>query len=225
MWAVVPVKPFAEAKRRLANDLRPVDRRALVAAMLADVLQVLRRAEGLEGVLVVTRGHEEAAMTASLGATILEERDEAGLNAALEQAARHLVEAGAKGMMVVPGDVPALKLNEVEAVLEGHLSGDALTTIVADRHGRGTNCLACTPVERCMPRFGVESFLAHRSLADDGGGEVRVLELPGLQFDIDTMADLQEAMEQPLGHRTRRVLTSLGLGQRELSESVDTVSA
>ena len=213
MWAVVPVKEFGAAKKRLAKYLRPADRRALVVAMLSDVLEVLQEVDGLTEVLVVTRDSAAAAMSASLGATVLEETGSDGLNAALEQAIRHLQKKNAAGMIVVPADLPALRTSEVDSVLEGHRGSGAVTTIVADRHGQGTNCLACSPLGCCDPQFGVESFRAHRSFANSSGAEVRVLELPGFQFDLDTVADLNFALELPIGPRTRRALSGFALGQ------------
>ncbi|MBL8307282.1 MAG: hypothetical protein JNM33_11340, partial [Rubrivivax sp.] len=41
LWAVVPVKPFARAKQRLAGELSGAQRAALAACMLRDVLTAL----------------------------------------------------------------------------------------------------------------------------------------------------------------------------------------
>ncbi len=45
--AVLPMKTFSEAKRRLRHQLSPGERRALVEAMFSDVLVALRRADSV----------------------------------------------------------------------------------------------------------------------------------------------------------------------------------
>ncbi|MGA7264466.1 MAG: hypothetical protein WA709_31550, partial [Stellaceae bacterium] len=54
MWAVVPVKELDRAKERLAQVLPPDRRRALMLAMLEDVLTALAATPGLGGLAVVT---------------------------------------------------------------------------------------------------------------------------------------------------------------------------
>src|SRR5918911_3039597 len=61
--AILPVKSFGAAKQRLAESLGAGSRQALAQAMFTDVLAALRRASGLDGVVVVTsdRSAEAAA--------------------------------------------------------------------------------------------------------------------------------------------------------------------
>ena len=54
VWAVVPVKELDRAKERLAAVLPPERRRALMLAMLEDVLTALAATPGLDGLAVVT---------------------------------------------------------------------------------------------------------------------------------------------------------------------------
>ncbi|MGH6954796.1 MAG: 2-phospho-L-lactate guanylyltransferase, partial [Alphaproteobacteria bacterium] len=54
VWAVVPLKSFALAKRRLVAVLDADERAHLAAAMAADVLSMLRSVRGVAGTAVVT---------------------------------------------------------------------------------------------------------------------------------------------------------------------------
>ena len=54
---------------------------------------------------------------------MLAERGDDDLNSALRQAAAHLVEAGAPGLLVVPADVPAVTPDEISALAEEHGNG------------------------------------------------------------------------------------------------------
>ena len=137
MWAVVPVKEMQDAKQRLAGFLAPAERRALVKAMLADVLEALSAVSLLDGVLVVTRDPEAARCAASAGAMVLDEIGEEGLNAALEQASAYLTAQGTRGIVVVPGDVPSFRASELTSILEFHEGPGARVSLVSDRHGLG----------------------------------------------------------------------------------------
>ena len=74
IWAVVPVKEFANAKQRLAGALTPDQRRGLCAAMLEDVLNRIARA-GIE-ILPMCE-----AVTVALGESRAPEPSGAGLRA------------------------------------------------------------------------------------------------------------------------------------------------
>ena len=209
MWAVVPVKEMQDAKQRLAAYLEPAERRALVKAMLGDVLEALASVSLLEGALVVTRDPEASRCAASAGATVLDEIGEEGLNAALEQASAHLAAQGARGIMVVPGDVPSVQASELASVLEFHQRPGARVSLVSDRHGLGTNCIACSPPDLCRFHFGEGSFAAHQEEALKRAAEIRTLTPAGLQLDVDTVEDLDALASRPLDTRTGRLLEAL----------------
>ena len=208
MWAVVPVKEIRQAKQRLAPEMSADERRRLVEAMLSDVLEALSRVDGLEGVLVVTRDSEASVAAREQGAAVLEESDDRGLNGALEQAAAHLDREGADGLLIVPGDVPALCADEVAAVVKTHKGSSPALSIAPDRHGRGTNCLACSPPNLIRFRFGIDSFTAHQEEARAAGVVPSLPELPSLCLDVDTPEDLARLSSLSVGERTLEFLDS-----------------
>lgn len=52
-WALVPVRPFTEAKTRLAPILSSVERAALAEQMLKDVLRALAAAPEIAGIALL----------------------------------------------------------------------------------------------------------------------------------------------------------------------------
>jgi 2-phospho-L-lactate/phosphoenolpyruvate guanylyltransferase len=72
LWAVVPVKELDRAKQRLAALLSPKLRRALMLAMLDDVLAALAATSGLAGIGVVTVDAAASRLAMSYGARIVE---------------------------------------------------------------------------------------------------------------------------------------------------------
>ena len=81
-WSiVVPVKRFAVAKTRL--DVDPAVRGELALALAADTVAAVLAAELVERVVVVTDEPTAAAAARRLGATVVADEPDAGLNPAL----------------------------------------------------------------------------------------------------------------------------------------------
>ncbi|MGH2852249.1 MAG: 2-phospho-L-lactate guanylyltransferase [Solirubrobacteraceae bacterium] len=200
--AVLPVKRFELAKTRLSEQLAPQTRRELAEAMVADVLDVLAAAPQLADVVVVTNEPSVATLAQASGASVLGDPHESGQSAATLVGIHHALAAGYERALLVPGDCPAL---------DGATLGELLTpedpapavTIVADRHGTGTNALLLTPPDAIEPSFGPGSFERHAKRASAAGTAWRVAPLPGLLLDADTPDDLAALREALAGRATR----------------------
>ena len=209
LWAVVPVKEIARSKQRLSAALFQDERERLVRAMLRDVLCALRASSGLADVLVITRDAEVGDLAKECGAQVLAERGTGDLNAALRQAAAHLIAVGAPGLLVVPADVPAVRPDEIAHLASEHGTGRAIT-VVADRRGVGTNALAASPPDLCPFLFGEGSFERHVAAARAAGVEPKVLDAHGLRWDVDVENDLDEIAMQSPGPETSDLLRQFG---------------
>jgi len=190
-WAVVPVKGFDEAKRRLADVLSAPDRAAFAEAMLRQVLQTLMATAGLGGVLVVTADQRAASLALHFGAEVLEDLGE-GTNAAVVRGLDSLMSRGRHAAVVVPGDVPLMTPAEIDEVLARGRE-HAVVLVPATRDG-GTNLLLTRPPGLFAPCFGPDSFARRRESARALGIEPCVLRLDGLGLDIDTSDDLERVM-------------------------------
>src|SRR5690242_2138224 len=107
IWAVLPVKPFAVAKRRLTPVLSSHERAQLAQLLFEDVLALLAACTVLSGIVVVTRDEVAARIARTKGAQVLPDRD-LDLNAAVRAAADLLGGCRSAGMVVVPSDIPLL---------------------------------------------------------------------------------------------------------------------
>lgn len=216
IWAVVPVKEFADAKQRLAPALAAAQRRRLAAAMLQDVLAVLAAAPALAGLIVVTCDPEARALAERFGARIIGEHARAGQTAAVTAAASMLAREGADGMLAVPGDIPLIEAAEVAAVLAAHGPPPAFT-IVPAHDGRGSNAVLCSPPDAVPLAFGNDSFQPHLEAARGRGIEPMVLRLPGIGLDIDNPADLAQLVQSA---RRRRIAALAVLAAAGLDSAV-----
>jgi len=200
MWAVIPVKNLNEAKHRLESVLNPTQRRNLFAAMLEDVLATVMAVPEFEQVAVATICPTAAEIARRYGASVLSTVQDEGQTKAVARIATTLEENGIKHMLMLPGDVPLVTVEEIQTVLEVH--GNAPTmTIVPARDEQGSNCIALSPPTAVPLRFGPNSYFPHLEKARKMGLTLNTPKLAGIGLDIDTRDDLQELCQQP--HRTR----------------------
>lgn len=181
---VVPVKPFGEAKTRLAGVLAPDDRERLSRLFFRHVLGVVAGLHGIARCIIVSRSIEALDLARAAGASALVEIG-SGLNAALDQS--FLVARQDHGMLALSADLPWLTSDDVTAMLS---EGAADIRIAVDGADKGTNALFMSRPGLIKPRFGTGSYVAHQKASANAGLKCDVIRRPGLASDIDTPADL-----------------------------------
>ncbi len=188
--AVLPVKRFASAKARLADDgLSSGQRLALATGMLNDVLSALRRCERIDDIVVVTSEPGAEAMARGAGAQVLADEPNDGHSEAAQRGIAWAAADGAFHTLLIAGDVPAVDAAQLDRLIDS-LTDDLELVIIPDRHGTGTNAMLLTPADLIAPAFGEGSRERHEQLGRAAGAQVRVVEDRSLAFDVDTAADL-----------------------------------
>jgi 2-phospho-L-lactate guanylyltransferase len=199
MWSlVVPLKPLAVAKSRLAGAAGAV-RPALALAFVLDTVGAVLECAEVADVTVVTDDPIAGAEVAGLGALVVPDAPAAGLNAALRYGAglvRQRRPSAAVGAL--NGDLPALRAAELGEVLReaARLPGRAF---LADTAGPGTTLLTASPGVALSPGFGGASRERHLA---SGAREITLPGVPSVRQDVDTAADLEAARALGLGPRT-----------------------
>lgn len=202
-WGVVvPVKRLAVAKSRL-SAYGDGGRRELALAFAADVVTAALGCVLVRQVLVVTDDADAARALAALGAQVVPDDPDAGLNPALAHGA-DLLRAGQPqlGVVTVSADLPALRPEDLRIALTSvPPRGRAF---VADSSGTGTTLLAASAPAPLDPSYGPRS--RHRHITSGA------VELPGtaaLRRDVDTPEDLRDALALGVGPRTAAVAAAL----------------
>ena len=217
MWAIVPFKALEAAKQRLASLLSPAERRDLMLAMARDVLAALCQSSRLSGVLIVSRTAEADALARAFATERFAESPDADLPGALRQASSYLKEHfQARGVMVIPADVPLITAAEIDQVLEVHRSDapEPSVTVIPDSDNLGTNCLILTPPDAIDFIFDGRSFKPHVNAAFAKGITPRIAPTRGFQLDIDTADDLRELLRSGRTTQTGTYLEKSGIAGR-----------
>jgi 2-phospho-L-lactate guanylyltransferase len=197
---VVPVKRLGLAKTRLAGpDVPPPLRERLALAFAADMVSASFSAALVADVVVVSDDPRAAEVLGGIGATVVPDEPDAGLNAAfLFGAAAARQKLGTDiGIAACTADLPALRGPELDIAL-AQISG-GVHFFVADAHDIGTTMLFAPPGVELDPRFGGPSRAAH---AANGAVELPGDGISSLRRDVDTAADLADALRLGVGPHT-----------------------
>ena len=177
----VPVKAFAQAKKRLSPVLGPTERAALAAGMAE---RVLSAASPLP-VYVVCDDSGVASWAAEHGAQVISTPG-LGLNGAVTEAVIRLATLGHDRVIVAHGDLPLATKLAWLAEAEG-------ITLVPDRREDGTNVISVPSACGFRFAYGPGSLQRHMEEAQRTGLEWRVVHDRQLGWDVDVPTDIVAA--------------------------------
>jgi 2-phospho-L-lactate guanylyltransferase len=199
VWSlVVPVKPLARAKSRLAPVAGAAPRASLALAFAEDTVAAALACPAVREVVVVTDDPRAAERLTALGARVVPDAPGQGLNAALAYgAARVRQDRPGAAVATLNADLPALRPAELGRVLAA--AGEHPRSFLADAAGVGTTLLAAGPGTALAPAFGGASRARHR---ESGAVELRPAGVDSVRRDVDTGADLRAAIILGVGPRT-----------------------
>ncbi len=188
---IVPMKPLADAKTRLWDDLPSLERQALVLLMLERVVTAAVGATA-RGACVVVGGDDVVREVAESSGARWAVDDTDGLNAALWSAMQAAYTAGAEATLFLPGDLPLITGDDVLALVD---AGDHYAKAVCVRASSdgGTNALLQPAGTAFEPLLGQRSFEKHCQAATAAGAVLATPDLPRVAFDLDTRADYEWA--------------------------------
>jgi 2-phospho-L-lactate guanylyltransferase len=187
-YAIIPVKPLARAKSRLARALKAPTRAALVRSIFSRTLDVIKQVPRIDGVIVVSRDLTILELARQRGAITLMESD-SGLNPAITQAAHWATQHHARSVIVIPVDLPLITASDLDEMID-RAQEERCLVIAPDRYEEGTNVLLVRPPEAIQFTYGTASFNAHRAQATKRGLIVHEYRSATTAFDIDVPDDL-----------------------------------
>jgi 2-phospho-L-lactate guanylyltransferase len=203
-WTIiVPVKQTMYAKTRLTG-FDPATRKALAVSFALDTVAAALDCSLVTAVVVVTNDDTKDRFV-ELGASVVPDQPDAGLNPALVYAAQRVrQECPEASLAAISSDLPAVRSADLaRAITAAHELG----WFVADANGVGTTMVAAGSTAPWQPQFGRHSRAAHRAA---GLEEIELSGLERLRRDVDTPVDLWDATRLGLGPYTQQVLAAAG---------------
>jgi 2-phospho-L-lactate guanylyltransferase len=117
-------------------------------------------------------------------------------------AAAALQTEGVEAILTLPGDIPAVKTPEIEALIAAASASPAF--IIAPAHDeQGSNAILMSPPNAVKLRFGEDSYFPHLAAARAAGIAPQILHLPGIAMDIDHPADIARFASIPEAKATQ----------------------
>ena len=112
---------------------------------------------------------------------------------------------------MVLGDVAGVQPGDLESLIRALDASARPAAVLAPSRDGGTSALLRSPWNSIEAGFGPGSAAVHRARAEAVGVAFAQVELASLAIDIDTLEDIEAALERTdtLGARTRKVLETL----------------
>lgn len=191
---VIPIKAPALCKTRLAPAVGEAERQAIVADMLRRMVAAITTATGPDHLFLL--GPSRHGLPDHIP---LLSDEGAGLNAALTATRDEAATAGVTRLLLLSADLPLITAEDIASLLA---SPPEAITAASDHYGTGTNALLL-PLPTAIGfrfRYGKNSLTAHHAESERLGLPFVSVKRPGLNFDLDTPADLsrwQQARATP----------------------------
>jgi len=208
---LIPVKDLNQAKRRLASLLSHAERTALAQAMMEDVFSAVSVTRLPDQVFVVSSYEPALEKAHDLGWEIIRESRQISESESVDFASRVCAERGVTSLLRLPIDVPLVRSEDIDALLER--AQDTPSAVIVPSRTGGTNALLRTPPVLFPSHFGPDSLAKHLGEAQSRKALCEIVRSERLELDIDDAEDLARLVaRRPFNGATERWLAQSGYG-------------
>ncbi len=169
--------------------LTPDQRKNINTKMLEHTLGECSNLHKVATLAVISLDEQVLSIAERYKAVTIQESSRSGLNAAAKTATEIALANDARGVLILPADLPLLKSNHLLALFE-ESTYEKQMIITPDSKEYGTNAMLLFPpgmVEYC---YGPNSFSLHTRQALEKGMSLIIHRNPCLEFDLDLPEDL-----------------------------------
>jgi 2-phospho-L-lactate guanylyltransferase len=212
-YILIPVKHLDHAKERLAPIMSPTERAQLASVMLESTFETATQTRIADRIATVTLFEPAIMLARRYGIEVITEKEQSSESESVDYGTVELSRAGATSVLRLPIDLPLLKVEDIDLILERGLSQPS-AVLVPSRDGTGTNALLRRPGDVFKSHFGPESCSRHLAAARNAGIDCEVLALPRVALDVDEVDDLVALLELGRGTRIHDLLMEMKIPQR-----------
>ncbi|MHA1358865.1 MAG: 2-phospho-L-lactate guanylyltransferase [Candidatus Helarchaeota archaeon] len=210
-YTIIPIKSLVNSKKRLESFLAPADRRALVLALLKDVLTAVTRSKFTDGILLVTPDTEIIEIIKKWNISKLQfllETKELGTNEAVQFAINWCLKRPITSILIIPADLPLISPENVDDLIQ--LGANNYSIIIAPSQRKdGTNAFYQRPPNLIPVWYGDNSYQKNLATISNHNLQFKIIENPAFALDIDLKIDLIEYQKKAISSNTARVLKTL----------------
>lgn len=192
--AVIPVKSFSGAKTRLGLPAKI--KSELCEMMLGEIVRTVSASPHIDTTVLVTKEERAMRIASRAGAEVVRDEAEDGVNSAVALADAFLQRKGYDASMVLPQDIPYLKIQDIDFMLNYKMHPD-FAIIVPSQRFDGTNALVRMPIDLMGTHYDDDSYRKHMGEAKTRTRNVAMVFVRRVMWDVDDMGDLEFLLGQP----------------------------
>jgi 2-phospho-L-lactate/phosphoenolpyruvate guanylyltransferase len=203
------LKPPTLGKTRLSPYLSDMMREGLIYSMLKDVIAAASGARFVDEVILVTKDMGAIYEGRKLGASIYDEGDLRGINAAVDALALECGRRGHQQLLILPADIPLITAEDIEHIYG--VTGLNHVMVVPSADGSGTNALYMSPPGIIFPSFGAGSYQKHLNNARQANVAFSTRVYERIALDVDLPEDLWNVAAKGIGTHTTQFIETYRL--------------
>ena len=186
--AIVPVKTFSKAKKRL--NLEPEKTEILCKLMLEEVLGTISKSDLIEKIALVTKDEAAFSIGKRFGCIEIIDKKESGVNNAVALADEYFLNDGFDATIVFPQDIPLMQPDDIQTLFN-FKNSQKCALVIPSRKFDGTNALFRTPVNLMKTHYDEDSYKIHLSTAEEIPASSALVLIRRIMLDVDEISDLQ----------------------------------
>lgn len=189
MQVIIPVKDLRSSKSRLAHTLPVEARQSLMAALLSDLLHMLKHSALVKNVTLVTRCPDVSLLAAQHHCNVLNLEEDRCLNSGINAAIAALTARGTAQALILHADLPLATSSDIDDIISAHQNNAAAITLIPDNHSNGTNAMLLTLPTAMQFFYGSNSYNAHSNFCRTQGISEQTVYNAHVGSDIDLWQD------------------------------------
>lgn len=195
---IIPMKPLATAKSRLKANVDSSSRTAAILMMLDNVIRAVKQNAQTNCRIIGGDNFIRQVATENNVEWLPDPSPNEGLNNCLWNAMSQAYDSGSQATLFLPGDLPLINSSDILKLLAASQNLTHTVLAKATKDG-GTNAMLQPAEQAFKPMLGKQSFAKHKNQVIGQSIPFKIINSPGLEFDLDNDADYEWAVENVKG--------------------------